>query len=58
MVQSTHPTSPNEIDVFDYVDLRTYLGDYYTMKKEQGRGFSYRYFSRRAGLAAPTTSSG
>lgn len=39
------------IDVFLYHDYRTFLGDYYRAKK--GRGFSYRAFSRAAGLGAP-----
>lgn len=39
------------IDVFLYHDYRAFLGDYYQAKK--GRGFSYRAFSRAAGLGAP-----
>jgi uncharacterized protein (TIGR02147 family) len=42
-----------DIDVFDYMDYRSYLRDHYTEKKSQGRGFSYRAFSRRAGLKSP-----
>lgn len=41
------------IDVFDYLDFRAFLRDYYTTKKTEGRGFSYRAFSRRAGLRSP-----
>ena len=44
-------TSP--IDVFEYLDYRGFLSDYYAAKKEEGRGFSYRAFSRRAGLRSP-----
>ncbi len=40
-------------DVFDYLDYRAFLSDTYRYKKEQGRGFSYRAFSRRAGLRSP-----
>jgi uncharacterized protein (TIGR02147 family) len=39
--------------VYDYLDYRAFLGDVYRAKKEQSRGFSYRSFSRRAGLRSP-----
>jgi uncharacterized protein (TIGR02147 family) len=39
------------IDVFRYLDYRAYLADYYRARKS--RGFSYRAFSRAAGLGAP-----
>jgi uncharacterized protein (TIGR02147 family) len=39
------------IDVFRYLDYRAFLADYYKAKKD--RGFSYRAFSRAAGLGAP-----
>ncbi|MET0389998.1 MAG: TIGR02147 family protein [Polyangiales bacterium] len=42
-----------EIDVFAYLDYRAYLRDYYDARKRAGRGFSYRNFSRRAGLKSP-----
>ncbi len=41
-----------ELDVFDYLDYRAYLRDYYLDRKDK-RGFSYRSFSRRAGLKSP-----
>lgn len=41
------------IDVFGYLDYRSFLRDYYNEKKARGRGFSYRAFSRRAGLKSP-----
>ena len=41
------------IDVFEYLDYRAYLRDYYAHAKRTGRGFSYRAFSRRAGLGSP-----
>ena len=41
------------IDVFEYLDYRTYLRDYYVQQKQRGRGFSHRAFSRRAGLGSP-----
>lgn len=40
-------------DVFAYLDYRAFLRDVYTTKKASGRGFSYRVFSRRAGLKSP-----
>jgi uncharacterized protein (TIGR02147 family) len=43
----------SEIDVFAYLDYRAYLRDYYQARKRGARGFSYRSFSRRAGLTSP-----
>ena len=40
-------------DVFEYLDYRAYLRDYYAYAKEARRGFSFRNFSRRAGLGSP-----
>jgi uncharacterized protein (TIGR02147 family) len=40
------------IDVFDYLDFRSFLRDAYLHGKEH-RGLSYRGFSRRAGLKSP-----
>lgn len=40
-------------DIFDYLDFRAYLRDFYTFKKTQGRSFSYRAFARRAGFSSP-----
>jgi len=45
--------SAAEIDVFGYLDYRAFLRDFYQAKKDAGRGFSYRAFSRRAGLKSP-----
>ena len=39
------------IDVFQYLDYRAFLADFYKLKKKNG--FSYRAFSRAAGLGAP-----
>lgn len=39
------------IDVFRYLDYRAYLAAFYAAKKK--RGFSFRAFSRSAGLGAP-----
>jgi uncharacterized protein (TIGR02147 family) len=41
------------IDVFAYLDYRAYLRDFYQARKAKGRGFSFRSFSRRAGLKSP-----
>lgn len=42
------------IDIFQYLDYRRYLKDYYRAKKAQkGSAFSYRAFSRAAGFSAP-----
>ena len=40
-------------DVFAYLDVCSYLRDVYTHNKARKRGFSYRSFSRRAGLRTP-----
>ncbi len=39
--------------ILEYGDYREYLRSYYTYKKREGRGFSFRYFSRRVGLRSP-----
>lgn len=46
-------TQRADIDVFEYLDYRSFLRDYYLAQKRRGRGFSYRAFSRRAGLRSP-----
>jgi uncharacterized protein (TIGR02147 family) len=46
-------TERGEIDVFEYLDYRAFLGDFYNQRKRLGRGFSFRAFSRRAGLKSP-----
>lgn len=43
---------PGNIEVFDYLDFRGFLRDFYLHGK-QHRGLSYRGFSRRAGLKSP-----
>lgn len=40
-------------DVFSYLDYRAFLRDTYNARKAEGRGFSFRAFSMRAGLASP-----
>ena len=44
---------PRAIDIFGYMDYRAFLRDFYAEKKASGRGFSFRAFSRRAGLGSP-----
>lgn len=39
--------------VFDYLDYRAFLRDYYTEQKAHGRRFSFRAFSRRADVRSP-----
>jgi uncharacterized protein (TIGR02147 family) len=40
-------------DVFEYLDYRAFLRDAYELRKARGRGFSFRAFSRMAGLKSP-----
>jgi uncharacterized protein (TIGR02147 family) len=42
-----------EIDIYAYLDYRSFLRDYYNQRKASARGFSYRSFSRKAGLTSP-----
>ena len=51
MATDAMPRRRCPINVFDYLDYRCFLSDYYQAKKP--RGFSYRSFSRMAGLGAP-----
>jgi len=41
------------LDVFEYLEYRGFLRDYYTLQKQGQRGFSHRAFSRRVGLGSP-----
>lgn len=41
------------IDVFGYLDYRAFLRDVYNARKTASASFSYRAFSRRAGLKSP-----
>jgi uncharacterized protein (TIGR02147 family) len=47
------PSAAHCPEVFEYLDYRKYLRDYYRSRKGSGRGFSYRAFSRRAQLHSP-----
>lgn len=44
---------PNPPNVFAYLDARAYLRDHYAYKKATTSTFSFRAFSRRAGLKSP-----
>jgi uncharacterized protein (TIGR02147 family) len=46
------PSEP-PVSVYDYLDYRAFLRDYYAAKKAASRAFSYRAFSKRAGVASP-----
>jgi hypothetical protein len=39
--------------IFSYVNYRRFLKDYYLKAKAEKKYFSYRYFSRRAGINSP-----
>jgi len=41
------------VQVFDYMDYRAYLRDFFKEKKQEMRFYSYRLFSQRAGLKSP-----
>jgi uncharacterized protein (TIGR02147 family) len=40
-------------DIFEYLDYRKFLTDYYEAAKENIPGFSYRWFAKRAGYTSP-----
>ncbi len=42
-----------EVDVFQYLDYRAYLRDWYRAHNSAGRTLSYRAFGKRAGLKSP-----
>lgn len=37
-------------DIYQYIDYRAFLGDYYKEQKAANRGFSYMYFSHKANI--------
>jgi uncharacterized protein (TIGR02147 family) len=41
-------------DIFEYLDYREFLRDYYEAGKEHSSSFSYRYFARRANISSPS----
>jgi uncharacterized protein (TIGR02147 family) len=44
---------PAAVGVYAYLDYRAFLRDHYAAKKAASRAFSYRSFSKRAGVASP-----
>ena len=38
--------------IFEYIDFRKYLKDYYLFHKKHSKYFSYRYFSQKAGFSS------
>jgi uncharacterized protein (TIGR02147 family) len=42
-----------EVNIFDFLDYRAYLRAYYVAAKSRPAGFSFRTFSKRAGLKSP-----
>ncbi len=41
-------------NVFEFQNYRTYLQDYYAEQKANRKGFSYKSFSKKAGIKAPS----
>lgn len=41
-------------NIFEYQNYRTYLHDYYVEQKARKKNFSYKYFSDKAGIKAPS----
>jgi uncharacterized protein (TIGR02147 family) len=41
-------------NLFEYLDYRKYLADYYLDKKETTQFFSYRYFAQKTGVNSPS----
>jgi uncharacterized protein (TIGR02147 family) len=46
------PRSPG-VNVFEFLDYRAFLREYYTAEKARRPAFSHRFFSRLAGLRSP-----
>jgi uncharacterized protein (TIGR02147 family) len=42
------------LSVFDFIDYRKFLAEYYQNKKKTARYFSYRYFSQKLGINSPS----
>jgi uncharacterized protein (TIGR02147 family) len=52
-VRRNHRQGEVEVSVFDFLDYRAYLRAYYEHAKCRPAGFSFRTFSKRAGLKSP-----
>ncbi len=46
-------SKPESISIFEYTDFRLFLRDHYLHKKKTQIGYSFRVFSRLAGLKSP-----
>lgn len=53
-VDESTPMSDWRPNIFEYLDYREFLRDYYDAGKEHSSHFSYRYFARRAGISSPS----
>lgn len=50
LLEMNMENQPSQPTVFDYTDYRKYLSDYYQVQKRTRKVFSYRFFSRKAGI--------
>lgn len=48
------PSVPPLRTVFEFIDYRKYLENYYAEQKRRTKTFSYRYFAKRAGISSPS----
>lgn len=48
-----HETLHGTLSVYGYTNYRVYLRDFYQFRKESTRGYSFRAFSKAAGLSSP-----
>jgi len=46
-------TLTKKLNIYDYLDYRKYLQDYYAFQKKNHSSFSYRQFSKSAGFKSP-----
>lgn len=55
MISVEELNSMNETmkSIFEYIDYRRYLKDYYDFQKKTKKYFSYRFFAQKAGINAP-----
>lgn len=45
--------NPPQLSVYNYVNFRNYLRDFYKSRKESLKGYSFRVFSKAAGFTSP-----
>jgi len=53
VAQTRKKRAAASVEVFAYLDYRQYLRAYYEAEKQRRTAFSYRYFSKKAGLRSP-----